>query len=259
MLRLDRFGGSEDSEKLVETIRSHDEDAISTYVTSMPNPSEILIAAILFASHETPYSHSVSGGLVELIRKVCTPDVVIRTIMSFWRDRPATGTVLVMKFVDLEILGLGDVVTWLLGEDEWMRKCWGWEMLQICVEKVDGLHARRTATADGGNEGTIEAIKDENVEENAEDKPVEEKMEVDFVNGGINGTAVNDDRKELFVKIVAGVGACYERQTVLDKEWLKEWFGMVVRKYSADLVGLKGEGWVAEMLTQTEEYRKYFI
>jgi hypothetical protein len=36
---------------------------------------------------------------------------------------------------------------------------------------------------------------------------------------------------------------------------------MVVRKYPADVVGLEGgeEDWVAEMLTQAEDYRKRFI
>jgi hypothetical protein len=185
--------------------------------------------------------------------------------MEFWRDRPATGTVLVMKFVDLEVLSVGGVLEWVLGQDEWMRKGWGWELVRICVEKVDGLNVRKVENKpDEAVEGTLETAEDENMEEKndeEEEEPNEENMQVDSANGVKNGTAmVNEERKELFAKIVAGVGTCYERQTVLDKEWLKEWFGMIARKYSADVVGLEGaEGWVAEMLTQAEEYRNRFI
>jgi MIF4G like len=260
----DRFGGAEDSEKLVEAIRTRDEDAISQYLTSTSNPSDILIPAILFASHETPYSHSLSPQTVELVRKYCSVEAaVINSIMGFWRDRPATAMVLVMKFVDLEVLRVGGVVQWILGQDGWMRKGWGWEFVQIVVEKVDGLSVRKAENKTTGEKVAVETGEDGNVEEKVEgeEKPEEEEMQVDSTNGVMNGTAtVNEERKELFAKIVAGVGACYERQTVLDKEWLKEWFGMVVRKYSADVVGLEGEeNWVAEMLTHAEDYRKRFI
>jgi len=174
--------------------------------------------------------------------------------------------VLVMKFVDLEVLTVGGVVQWVLGQDEWMRKGWGWELVQIVVEKVDGLSVRKVVgdgEVDGGEKVAAETGEDGNGEEMVveEEKAKEEEMQVDSTNGVMNGTAgVNEERKKLFAKIVAGVGVCYERQTVLDKEWLKEWFGMVVRKYSADVVGLEGgEDWVAEMLTQAEEYTKRFI
>ena len=183
---------------------------------------------------------------------------MITSIMSFWRDRPATAMVLVMKFVDLEVLKLGGVVQWVLGQDEWMRKGWGWELVQIVVEKADGLSVRKAGTG----EAVVETGEDGNGEEKVEEeKAKEEEMQVDSTNGVMNGTArVNEERKELFARIVDGVGTCYERQTVLDKEWLKEWFGLVVRKYSADFGGLEGgEGWVAEMLTQAEDYRKRFI
>lgn len=260
VLTADRFGGAEDSETLVDAIRSRDEEAISQYLDSTPNPGDILIAAILFASHETPYSHSVSPRVVELVKKHCSPDGVISTIYGFWRDKPATGMVLMMKFVDLEVLTVGDVIRWMLGQDEWMRKIWGWEMLEVCVEKVDGLHERKTHSQDGKGEVAADMMEDGKVEDkNEEEKTKDEAMEIDTANGVVNGTTnVNEERKELFAKIVASVGTCYERQTVLDKEWLKEWFGMVVRKYSADVVGLEGEGWVGEMLAQAEEYRKRF-
>ena len=260
VLTSDRFGGAEDSERLVEAIRSRDEDAMSQYLDSASSPGDILIAAILFTSHETPYSHSLSPGMVEMVKKYCSPDGVINTIYGFWRDRPATGVVLMMKFVDVEVLKVGDLMDWLLGQDEWMRKIWGWEIVEVCVEKVDGLHERKSNSQAGKGQGAAETTEDGKLEDTTEEeKPTDETMQVDTTNGVVNGTTeVNEERKEFFAKIVAGVGACYERQTTLDKEWLKEWFGMVVRKYSADVVGLETGGWVGEMLAQADEYARRF-
>lgn len=94
-----------------------------------------------------------------------------------------------------------------------------------------------------------------------EEKPVQEEedaMQVDSTNGTTNGTNKNE-RRELFEKVVGKVGSCYERQTHHDQYWLKEWFAMVVRMYGADVAGMEGIGWVGEMLTEGEDYRKRFV
>lgn len=166
--------------------------------------------------------------------------------MSFWQQRPSTGIVLVMKYVDLEVISVADVISWLLEQDSWMRKSWGWEIIHVCSEKIDTRAIQKWDgnTADGN-------------EENSEEKPIEETMQVDS-NGTTNGTAKNE-RGELFEKIVAGVGPCFERQSEQDQYWLKEWFAMVVRRFGADIAGMEGTGWVGEILTEGEEFRKRFV
>ena len=133
-VNVERFGGDDASEKLIEAIRARDESAVSTYIDENPS-GELLVAGILYVSHETPYSHSIPSSTLELVKKHTTPSSLIGTIMSFWKERPSTGIVLVMKYVDLEVISLLDVITWLLEQDSWMKKSWGWEIIQICSEK----------------------------------------------------------------------------------------------------------------------------
>jgi hypothetical protein len=247
LLILDRFGGDDNSEKLIDAIRGRDESAISTFIEENPKSGELLVAGILFVSHETPYSHVIPPSTLELVKKHTTSSSLIATVMSFWQERPSTGIVLVMKYVDLEVISVADIISWLLEQDTWMRKSWGWEIIQVCSEKLDTRAIQKSddgATADAKGETS--------------EKVAEESMQVDSNGTTTNGT-VKDERRELFEKLVAGVDPCYQRQSEQDQHWLKEWFVMIVRKYHADVVGLEGIGWVGEILADGEEYRKRLV
>ena len=69
----DRFGGGDDSEKLVEALRARDDSAVAEYLDSNPNSGELLVAATLFISHETPYSHTLPLNILELIKQHTSP------------------------------------------------------------------------------------------------------------------------------------------------------------------------------------------
>jgi len=167
--------------------------------------------------------------------------------MSFWQERPSTGIVLVMKYVDLEVISVTDIISWLLEQDTWMRKSWGWEIIQVCSEKLD---TRAIPKSDDG------VVADGNGD--TSEKVAEESMQVDSNGTTTNGT-VKDERRELFEKLVAGVESCCQRQSEQDQYWLKEWFAMIVRKYRADVAGLEGIGWVGEIIAEGEEYRKRLV
>lgn len=149
-----------------------------------------------------------------------------------------------MKFIDLGICEVGDVVSWLLGQDGWMKRAWGWEVIGVCVEKADTLARQISENGDAGEE--------------KKDGENGEKMEVD--SSGAVGTANGDGknaRSEIFEKIVEGVGECYERQGELEREWLKEWFRMVVGSNYEGFSGLEADGWAGEILREAEEFRKF--
>ena len=147
-----------------------------------------------------------------------------------------------MKYVDLGVCGVGDVVAWLLGQDAWMTKAWGWEIVHVCMEKVDSLTSEKAAQNGDKGEG--------------ENKEVEGKMDVDSSSGSTSGNEMENKRREIFEKIVDGVGPCYERQMgELDREWLQEWFRMVVGTYYEDFNGLTTDGWAGEILREAEEFR----
>jgi hypothetical protein len=244
--------GAEDSEKLIDAIRARDDSAITAYIEANPNSGELLVAGLLFVSHDTPYSHPIPPVTAELIKKHTTPSSLIGTIMSFWTERPSTGTVLVMKYVDLDVITLSDVVSWLLDQDSWMRKSWGWEIVQTCFEKAEG---RRQTAIEQNGKPTEEPKERKPSDEMDVDKPAEDVMHVDSKNGEMNGSTTNE-RREMFEKIVGGVEACYERQGERDQYWLKEWFAMVVRKYGTDLDGLERTGWAGQFLSEAEGHQQ---
>jgi MIF4G like len=267
---LERFGGDDDEkdEKFIKMIRARDDAAITTYLEAKANPSGLLlVAGLLFVSHETPYSHTISPATLDLVKKYTMPSALIGTVMSFWRDRPSTGTVLLMKYVDMRVISLTDVFTWLLQQDSWMRKSWGWEILQICSEKADGRISRGSvppgdAPTETDHTETNPAKSDtENNSaeadpaENSAELNAEDAMPIDDQNGEANGHDINKERREVFETIVKGVGPCFERQNEKDGYWLKEWFSMVVRKYGADIAGMEATGWVGEVLAAGKEYR----
>ena len=248
-LNVERFGGDDTSEKLIEAIRARDESAVSTYIDENPS-GELLVAAILHVSHATPYSHSIPPATLELVKKHTTPLSLIGTIMSFWKERPSTAVVLVMKYVDLEVISLLDVITWLLEQDSWMKWSWGWEIIQVCFEKADT--PKKSEVEPPTEDGNV--MQDDSEKENAEEKMGEDNMQVDM-----NATTNRAERPELFEQIVAGIESCYERQNEQDQYWVKEWFAMVVRKFGAGVAGMEATGWVREMLTNAEEFRKRLV
>jgi hypothetical protein len=256
-LTIDRFGGDED-DKFLEILRGRDDVAINTYLEEHTSEAtgKLLVAGLLFISHETPYSHSISPATLELVKEYTTPSSLIGTIMSFWRDRPSTGTVLVMKYVDLDIISLGDVMAWLMEQDGWMRKSWGWEIIQVCVEKTEGRLSRQVQTSAMEEVEVTSGEANGGTSTEAAEQPTEESMLADSKNGEINGHDM-DEKKEMFEKVIGGIGACFERQTDADKDWLKEWFGMVVRRYSGDIAG-PAAGWVGDEITVGEEYRSRY-
>ena len=248
---VERFGGDDASEKLIDAIRGRDESALSTYMDENPS-GELLVAGILYASHETPYSHSIPSSTVDLVKKHTTASSLIGTIMSFWKERPSTGIVLVMKYVDLEVISLLDVITWVLEQDSWMKKSWGWEIMQACSEKM-GTQKKSEIKPSTTQENTTQ----EDSEDKVEEQKAEDTMQVDTT-ATINRIG-KSERREIFAKIVTGIFSCYERQGEQDQYWLKEWFAMVVRKFGADVAGMEGTGWVGEMLTNAEEYRRRLV
>lgn len=226
-------------------MRTRDEAAVASYVESNPDCGALMIAAILFASHETPYSHVIPPTTLELVKKN-SPASVIETVMSFWKERPSTGTVLVMKYADLGVITLGDVVSWLLEQDGWMHKSWGWEIMEICLHRTDVCGQQSSQTDEISHN-----------ENNADPSDTAEQvMHVDTNNGEANGTQVNVERRALLEKIISCISICYGRQGELDKNWTKEWFGMIVRKCSMDLAETEATGWVGEMLTEAKEYQR---
>jgi hypothetical protein len=254
-------------------IRARDNTAITTYFEAKANPSGVLlVAGLLFVSYETPYSHTIAPSTLDLVKKYTTPSALIGTVMSFWRDRPSTGTVLVMKYVDMRVISLADVFSWLLQQDSWMRYSWGWEIVQICSEKANGRISRGSVPPEDNPTETIPAetnpsvesdientsAEADSVENSAEPNTSEDAMQIDPQNGEANDHDANTERRAIFETIVKGVGPCFERQNELDGYWLKEWFSMVVRRYRADIVGLKATGWVGEVLAAGEDYRTRF-
>lgn len=231
-----------DCEKLIEAIRARDETLIATELESIPTDRKerMLLAAFLFVSHETPYSHPIPAKMVDLLKEHTSSTVLCDTILGFWKQRPSTAIVLIMKFAELLKIPLREVLLWLLSQDGWMRKAWGWEIIQTCLEKADGL--KQQPHANGNEEDS----------EEKEDAPAEE-MQVDQ-----NGT-VGNEKKEMLETIVSNVGKCYSRQSQLDGVWLKEWFAMAVRKFGDDVDGLETSGttgWVTETVDAAKEYRK---
>ena len=146
---------------------------------------------------------------------------------------------------------MGDLISWLLEQDSWMNKSWGWEVVQVCYEKVNIFNS----IMKGAGRNAIDEIADESGKDKLDEKP--EPMQVES-NGETNQN-VENEKREIFEKIVSGVESCYERQAERDGYWLKEWFAMVVRKFHGDVAGMKGTGWVAEMLNIAEEYRRRFV
>lgn len=244
-------------------LRAKDDSAITVYLDENPSSGELLVAGLLSISHETPYSHTISPATLDLIKKYTTSSSLISTIMSFWRDRPSTATVLVMKYVDMRIISLADVISWLLEQDSWMRKSWGWEIIQICSDKANGRISRQFKPESKSIE-TKPAVTNSDDKEMTDAKPAEEAseensgaevMQIDGQNGHVNDHDTNKERKQMFEKVVEGVSACYERQSESNGDWLKEWFAMVVRRYGEDVAGLKATGWAGEVLAAGEEYR----
>ena len=262
---VDYFSAEEGSESLVNAIRARDESAVSTYVESTPNCGVVLVAAILFASHETPYSYFIPSSMLELIKNNNSPGSVIGTIMSFWRERPSTGTVLVMKYVDLGIITLEDVVSWLLEQDSLMHKSWVWEIIQTCFEKVDSLGSKEEKT--DGRSNTGNTANDDSADAKISNDMVsdhqsgEEVMQIDFSSGEANGTQVNIERRKLLSKIISDVATCYERQQdEWDHYWVKEWLAMIIRKFKSDVAEMEGTtNWVSEMLAEAKEYQKRLV
>jgi ATP-dependent Clp protease adapter protein ClpS len=208
---------------LLEALKARDESAVTAYLESNPSAGELLLAGILFISHQTPYSHIISPGLIDLLKKYSSPDNIISTVERFWELRPSTATVLVLKYVDWGMVSLVDVVSWLFDQDTWMRKAWGWEIMQQVHEKAV---AQSIMT-----KGDV-AEKDGMVMEVDENVP-----------------------RQIIETVVAKVNGCFERQSERDKEWLKEWFDMVVGLFLSEVDGLEGVGWVRERLSRAQEYK----
>lgn len=235
-----------ETEKIIEGIKSRDENLRTAELDSIPLDikGKCLLAAILFVSRETPYSHPIPGQMVDFIKEYTTPSVLFDTIMGFWKQRSSTAIVLIMKYADLLEIPLSEVLLWILRQDGWMSRAWGWETIQACLEKVDG---RKQGKAEQTN-GPQEAI-----EKNGGTQGTgAEEMQVD--RNGENG----DERKEMLRVIVSNVGECYSRQSEMDKYWVKEWFAMVVRKFSYDVDEVdttETTDWVAETINAAKEYR----
>jgi hypothetical protein len=176
--------------------------------------------------------------------------------MGFWKQRPSTAVVLIFKFAELIKSPLNSVLVWLLTQDGWMSKSWGWEIIQTCLEKADGMKLQSPPPSQiNGNDKDKDDSKDE-TENNA---PAEE-MQVDQQHQNGESVPAGNERKDMLETIVNNVGECYNRQqSELDKAWLKEWFSMAVRKFGDDVNGLEPTettGWVTEILDAAKKYRK---
>ena len=251
---LDRFGQTEGSGKLLDAIRARDESAITAYCEANPNSGELLLAALLFLSRETPYSYVIPPAAIELVKNNTTSSTLISTVMSFWKDKPSTGLVLVLKYVDMNLISLVDVISWLLHQDSWMSKSWGWELTEICFTRASAPKEDIGERKSKDEDDMVEGESDENQRDN-----VMETMQVDSERQQVNGTNSNQEVRELFGKIVAGVAACCKRQGEWDQYWLKEWFAMVVRRYWTDETAVFGTDWVEAMLHDAEKYRSRLI
>ena len=235
-----------ETEKIIEGIKSRDENLRTTELDSIPSDikGKCLLAAILFVSRETPYSHPIPGQMVDFIKEYTTPSVLFDTIMGFWKQRPSTAMVLIMRYADLLEIPLSEILLWILRQDGWMSRAWGWETVQACLEKVNGRKQGKAQQTNGPQQG---------VEKNGGTEVTEaEEMQVDQ-NGG-NG----DERREILRVIVSNVGECYSRQSEMDKYWLKALFAMVMRKFSYDVDGVdttETTDWVAETINAAKEYR----
>ena len=233
---------------VLEAIRTRDEALVTAELESVPVPmkAKVLITAFLFASHETPYSHPIPLKIVDVVKEHSTPSALYEIIMSFWKKRPSTAIVLIMKFLEAVKNPLNSVFLWLLSQDGWMSKSWGWEIVQTCLEKADGMKQQQTQPQKNGQENP------EN--KGIEDAPAEE-MQVDR-----NGESdAGNERKGMLKTIVSNVRVCYDRQTELDGYWLKEWFAMAVRKFGDtvdQLEPIESAVWVTEILDGAKEYRK---
>ena len=211
---------------LVEALRVRDDEAVTKYLESHPAVPGLLVTGLLHISHETPYSAQIAPSMIELVKKSTSGAEVVNAIMQFWAGRESTGTVLAMKYVDLGCCTVADVVDWLLGQGGWTDRAWGWEMVPVCVEKSDSLALQQNGENANGDG---------------------EKME-EVESGG---------RREIFRKVVEGVQRVYERaEDDLGREWLQEWFRMVVGTYYEDFEGLKADGWAGEILRGADVFRK---
>lgn len=230
-----------ETEKLIEAIKSGDETLITTELEYIPlsMKGKCLLVTLLFVSHETPYSHPIPGKVVDMIKESLTFSMLCDTIMGFWKQRPSTAMVLIMKYADLLAIPLREVLVWILRQDGWMSRAWGWETIQTCLENVAGKRQGKGQDMNGQEDG---------VEKNGGT----EEMQVDRSEG--NG----DERREMLQVIVRNMGECYTRQSEMDKYWLREWFAMVVRKFSYDVDGIdtaETSDWVAETVNAAKEYR----
>jgi hypothetical protein len=142
-----------------------------------------------------------------------------------------------MRYIDLGCCTVADVVEWLLGQDGWTSRAWGWELVPVCVEKIDTL-------ASQGQQNS----------ENATGEGDGEKMEevVSYSNG-----VGKEGRREILGKIVEGVPGVYERaEDDLGREWVTEWFRMIVGTYYEDFAGFEAQGWAGEILREADDFRK---
>jgi MIF4G like len=173
--------------------------------------------------------------MIELVKKSTSGVEVVNAIMKFWAGRESTGTVLAMKYVDLGCCTVAHVVEWLLQQDGWTDRAWGWELVSVCVDKIDSLASQGQQNGENTNgEG-------------------EERMEVD---SSANGVA-KEGRREILGKIVEGVPRVYERAVdEFGREWVTEWFRMIVGTYYEEFAGFEAEGWAGDILRQADDFRK---
>jgi hypothetical protein len=58
-------------------------------------------------------------------------------------------------------------------------------------------------------------------------------------------------------KIVEGVQGVYDRaEDDLGREWMKEWFRMIVGTYYEDFAEFEAAGWVGDILREADDFRK---
>jgi hypothetical protein len=219
------FSGGVDSDTLLEAVKSRDEDALTMYMTQHPTCGPLLLCSILFLSHQTPYSHTPPAHQLALLKQYCEPEQVVATVERFWELRPATATVLTLKYVDWGVCELVDLVRWVLRQDGWMHCAWGWEVMTQVHEKASAPPLAPT-----------------------EQDETNGKMEVE-----------RNVPREVLQTVVSGVLECYERQSEVDKEWLKEWFDMIIRLFLPEVDSVSAEGWPAESFLPAKQYKLRYL
>ena len=250
---VERFGGDETSDKLLEAIRARDEVAITEYIQSNANSNDLLVAALLLHSHQTPYSHTIPPAVIELMKKNDSPVQVVGTIMKFWQDRPSTGIVLIMKFTELGVVAPKDVMEWLVEQQDlpgWMYKSWGWEMFTVCLEKLDGRIAREEEAAKEAASKTAEETKEgKNGEENGD------AMQIDAKNGEANGVSARGEKAEFVRTIIDKIDSkSFSNMGKEDRDWVREWFRMVARM-CREVTGFQNKGsWVGEEIREAGNF-----